>query len=215
MRDIVRYVVVLTTVCVVAASALAVVYAVTKGPIAEAERQEKLKAIREVLNPKPENSPDEDTFESPTAKTFYQGRNAAKELTGLALAVTSPDGYSGNIDLMMGINPSDGKITGIYVLKHLETPGLGSKIKDDSFQGQFIGKAIIAGQGESDPNFIVKKDGGSVEAISGATISSRAVAKALRGGLESFNKEYGGNGGGSAPPAERGTAEGPERREGS
>jgi electron transport complex protein RnfG len=93
---------------------------------------------------------------------------------------------SGLITLMFGTN-SDGAVTGLRVLSHTETPGLGAKIATTQFRDQF--------KNRRPEQLILKKDdpaGGQINAITGATISSRVVTNATRSTLESFNKEKAG-----------------------
>jgi electron transport complex protein RnfG len=186
MVDLRRLMIVLTLVTAVAGVVLALVEAVTRAPIAAQRRLEMMRALQAVLPPV-DNAPDSDTVRLVTGRnkkgqelvrTFYRGRQG-KELRGIAFAVTAPDGYSGNIEIMVGVDPQ-GVVTGVAILKHAETPGLGDKITRPEFTGRFLGKAL----GTAD--WRVKKDGGDFDQLTGATISPRAVVGALRGGLEFF-----------------------------
>jgi len=84
---------------------------------------------------------------------------------------TSRNGYSGAIDILVGIN-KDYTIRDVAILSHTETPGLGSRITEEKFTGQFI--SLDSG------NIALSKDGGKIDAITGATISSRAVTEAIQ-----------------------------------
>jgi electron transport complex protein RnfG len=112
--------------------------------------------------------------------TFYRGRHGG-QLSGIAFQVTAPDGYGGNIDIMVGVDPQ-GTVTGVAILKHGETPGLGDKIARPDFTGRFIGKGL------DNADWRVKKDGGDFDQLTGATISPRAVVGAIRRGLEFFRE---------------------------
>ncbi|MBN1592216.1 MAG: RnfABCDGE type electron transport complex subunit G [Candidatus Coatesbacteria bacterium] len=184
MDTVPRMVAVLTIVCCVAAIALSQVYSVTKEPIANAEKNEQLKAIKAVLPPY-DNDPlkevEKHKYEGSTFE-FYAGKKAG-ELVGRAVKVKSDSGYSGTIEAMLGIAP-DGKITGLYILKHSETPGLGAKIVEKAFTDQFTGKQL------GKCNLCVKKDGGDIDQITGATISPRAVCFAVRQGLLAHKALY-------------------------
>ena len=79
-------------------------------------------------------------------------------------------GYGGTIDVLVGIDP-DGKLRGIRIISQQETPGLGAKITEAAFLDKFIGVAI--------DELNLSRDGGSIDAITGATISSRAIVDAL------------------------------------
>lgn len=191
MPDIARYIITLTLICIVAAAVLAGVYTITKEPIAISERQEKLKAIKIVLPPF-NNEPDKEE-EKITVKDretdvekdiyFYPGKNKAGELVGVAIQTVSKTGYGGDIALMIGADMK-GEIQGLYILSYAETPGLGSKIDEESFKKQFVGKSV------SKNKISVIKDGGEIDSITGATISSRAVAYAVEEGLEVFKEKY-------------------------
>ena len=95
--------------------------------------------------------------------------------------MASPKGYGGTIRLLVGVNAA-GTVQGLAVLEQKETPGLGAKIKDDGFRGQFKGLRII------DTRWKVRKDGGDVDEITAATISSRAVVEAVARGLDVYRR---------------------------
>ena len=186
MNSMPRLILVLTLITAGAGLILSLVELVTREPIAEQRRLETLRALQAVL-PQANNSPDEDTVQLVTGKdkrgrdvqrTFFRGKQDGA-LSGVAFKVVAPDGYSGNIDIMVGIDPS-GTIAGIEILSHAETPGLGDKIALPSFKANFAGKNL----GNAD--WRVKKDGGEFDQITGATISPRAVVGAVRKGLEFF-----------------------------
>lgn len=115
---------------------------------------------------------------------IYQGMRNGK-ITAVAYSVISY-GYSGKIDTIMAVDP-EGKILGVRVLSHTETPGLGDKIeasKSDWVLG-FSGLSLDAPPAEQ---WAVKKDGGHFDQFSGATITPRAVVKAVKSGLDFFQK---------------------------
>lgn len=186
MRDILRLMVVLTCICIASAIALARVYDLTKESIAHQKRLEVLRAIRAVLPPY-DNEPDRDMVKLPMGidkkreeiqGVFYRGRKEGR-LTGVAFKVSSPEGYGGTIEVMMGLLP-DGTVHGIEILSHLETPGLGAKIEEAKFKDRFKKRSL------SNTKWAVKKDAGDIDGITGATISSRTVIKAIRSGLEFY-----------------------------
>lgn len=98
--------------------------------------------------------------------------------TAVALQTTAPDGYSGNIHMLVAVS-IDGRVKGVRVLSHRETPGLGDKIelrRDDwilSFDGQQV-------RGSDDPRWEVRRNGGMFDAFAGATITPRAVINAVQ-----------------------------------
>lgn len=104
----------------------------------------------------------------------------------LALRTTAPDGYSGNIHLLVALN-TQGVVMGVRVLAHRETPGLGDKIelrRDDwilSFDGERL-------RGNPDPRWNVRRDGGMFDAFTGATITPRAVVNAVERTLRYANE---------------------------
>ncbi|MDW7644780.1 MAG: RnfABCDGE type electron transport complex subunit G [Desulfuromonadales bacterium] len=188
MKEIGRLALVLTLIAAGAALILSLVEAVTRAPIAETRRQETLKAIRAVLPADINNSPDEDTVAliagqdkkgRDVVNTFYRGRKEG-QMAGVAFKVVAPDGYSGNITIMVGVLP-DGRVHGIEILSHAETPGLGDAIELPWFKEQFSGKSLESA------DWRVKKDGGQFDQITGATISPRAVVGAVKKGLEFFS----------------------------
>jgi electron transport complex protein RnfG len=186
MKEIIRLVAVLTAICCVAALALAQVFELTKGPIAYQKRLEVLRAIRAVL-PKIDNEPDRDTIRVDLAGSrgdgemvFFRGRSQG-ELTGVAFIASSREGYGGTIEIMLGVDPQ-GSVLGVEILSHLETPGLGSKITGSPFRKQFVGRRL------DDTRWAVRKDGGDIDQITGATVSPRAVVQAIRTGLEIYQK---------------------------
>lgn len=98
------------------------------------------------------------------------------------LAVVKPYGYGGAVETIVGMD-SSGTITGVIVTNMSETPGLGAKVKDkNGFVKQFFGKT------SSENGFAVKKDGGELDAISSATVTSRAVTKGVNAAVEVINK---------------------------
>ena len=116
------------------------------------------------------------------ATTVYRGTRGS-DVNALAYEI-SGQGYAGEIRLIMGLD-AEGKILGVRVLSHAETPGLGDKIEvaKDAWILAFDGLAL----GEPpEGEWAVKKDGGRFDQFSGATITPRAVVKAVRDGLAFF-----------------------------
>lgn len=167
----------------VMATALGFVYQVTKGPIEQALKQKEIQAIKEVL-PAFDNDP---TTEAKIIDglTFYYGTKAG-QMVGCAVKTFTDKGFSGRFDLMVGFKP-DGSINQIVVLEQKETPGLGSKMKEHKFKDQFIGlNAATLKKSE----LKVKKDGGTIDAITAATISSRAFCDGVQKAYSLFMKNY-------------------------
>ena len=183
MKESLRLVVVLTLVCLIAALALAGVDRLTKEPRLEQKRLAHLKAIKSVL-PLFNNDPLKDKKEI-EGITFYLGKKAG-EIIGVAFS-SKGEGYSGFITIMMGVSPEDDSITGIEILEHMETPGLGANIEKEEFKNQFTEKSL-ANSKLVDGRLGVKKDKGDIDALTGATISSRGVTEAVDKGLKDFLK---------------------------
>lgn len=114
-------------------------------------------------------------------KRIYLARQNGEVVTAI-VPVTAPDGYTGAIDLVVGVN-RDGSIAGVRVLSHRETPGLGDKIdlkKTDWILG-FDGRSL----GNPEPaRWAVRKDKGDFDQFTGATITPRAVVAATLRGLQ-------------------------------
>jgi electron transport complex protein RnfG len=115
----------------------------------------------------------------------YIGRKGG-EVTAAAFMFVAPDGYSGAINMMMGLN-SNGEILGVRVLKHSETPGLGDKIETAKSHWilKFNGHSL---QDLSPAQWAVKKDGGVFDQFSGATITPRKTVQAIYRALKFFKE---------------------------
>ncbi|MBR5603465.1 MAG: RnfABCDGE type electron transport complex subunit G [Bacteroidales bacterium] len=176
----------LFVICIVSGGVLGVVYNATKDPIAAAEAAKKTKAIKNVL-------PEFYELKETTVKSamedveipFHLAYDADNNFIGAAVETFTNKGFSGNISLMVGIL-ADGSIKNITVLQHAETPGLGSKMSEPEFKDQFNDKKA------GSFNIKVKKDGGDVDAITAATISSRAFCDAVNRALLTFENNKGG-----------------------
>jgi len=117
---------------------------------------------------------------------LYQLRDPAGEVRGFIFAVTTDEGYNGRIDLWLATD-LDGKVLGVRVKDHRETPGLGDKIDREvsdwilSFNGHSLAEPAQA--------WNVKRDGGEFDQFTGATITPRAVIHAVRDGLAKFGAQ--------------------------
>lgn len=168
-----KMVLILCAVAAVAAFILSLVNMATKEKIAEAYRQEFLRGLTAVL-PEYDNEPDKTILEVKDKK-IYVAKNDNKTVA-YAIKSTSPKGYGGDVVVLVGVKP-DGRINGIEILRHAETPGLGNKITEESWQKSFDNLTIK-------DDIAVKKDGGIIDQFSGATISPRAVCEAVDKGLK-------------------------------
>ncbi len=180
-------VIVLTVVSLIAAYSLASVYNVTKEPIEKAALKKKLDAIAKVA-PAFDNDPNADMFKLPASEAvsgmdsieIYPAKKGDKTV-GYAVKSYTMKGFSGLIVVMVGFN-SEGVINGYSVLQHAETPGLGSKMPTWFSNEAKPGRCII-GKNPKDTKIKVSKDGGDIDAITAATISSRAF-------LDAINRAY-------------------------
>jgi electron transport complex protein RnfG len=179
----------------VAGTALvALTYINTKDDIAEAEREAMLKKLHEIIKPGEHNN---DLFNDfvmvqseeylgtdkplPVFRARKDGRPVAVLLTAVA-----PDGYSGRIKLLVGVR-YDGTVAGVRVLSHQETPGLGDAIDErrSDWIFNFKGHSL---QNPPEKDWKVQRDRGKFDQITGATITSRAVVKAVRKALEYYQR---------------------------
>lgn len=180
MKDTIKLIFTLVIICVIAGFLLALVQKVTLTPIQETEKSVKNEAMNDVL-PGHDNDPLADKIEIDTdgnTWTFYIARKDGA-YAGVAFESTSTRGYGGDITVMVGVD-SDGRLTALKVTGQKETPGLGAKIVDPVWRAQFSGKSI------TDTKWAVKKDQGDIDQITAATISSRAVAEAVKAGLDVY-----------------------------
>ena len=163
----------LTLVALVAAALLGGLYVMTKAPIELQKQQKQQAAITSVL-PQIEGM----TIAEPEKAEGMTLYKAYKDGEWVATAVeTTENGFGGKFKVMIGFDQK-GNVVNYEVLEHQETPGLGDKMtfwfKNADKQGQ-----NILGSNPADRQFVVSKDGGEVDAITAATISSRAFLKAV------------------------------------
>lgn len=197
MRSTVILIFVLTLVCLISALALALVNNLTEDRIIEQKRLAELRAVVAALTCGDfvcDNDPSEDIMTIPgwnaedgVPSKLYQGKHNGKVE---AIAFTSiGEGYSGYITIMMGVKLT-GELTGIEILGHLETPGLGANIEKANFKNQFIGKSP-KGSPEGKMTVIKARKADKnweIEALTGATVSPRGVVEAINHGLAMFEK---------------------------
>jgi electron transport complex protein RnfG len=172
-------------------------YFYTRDAIEESERQAMLQALNSII---PAGSYDNDLVNDtkvlPANKQLglkkpaliYRARRQG-EIVAVAFPLTAPDGYNGPINLLLAVDRT-GRIMGVRVVSHLETPGLGDRIerRRSNWVEQFRGKSM-----EDPPSerWKVKKDGGIFDQFSGATITPRIIVKAIHRALTVINDEPG------------------------
>jgi len=178
--------------CLLMAIALLFANAQTESFIAERAMEDKLSSLQQVLPAELfDNNPLQDTrmiedaaFSDKPVEVFLAKKNG--EITATAFQ-TSGKGYGGLITLIMAVD-TGGKVLGVRVISHKETPGLADRIDitKDSWITSFNGKSL---ENTSEKNWHVKKDGGEFEQFTGATITPRAVVKAVYAGVQ-FNQKH-------------------------
>ncbi len=182
--NFVNMVLALVMVSVVAALALGSVYMLTKKPIALAQKRKQEAAIKAVLpafdHVKGVKVPDADGNDS----LLFNVATKDGKLVGIAVNTYTDKGFGGKIKAMIGFLPN-GTIYNTSILELKETPGLGTKLQKSKsdFPNQFKGKNPKTFQ------LKVTKDGGDVDAITAATISSRAFCDAVQRAYDTFEKE--------------------------
>lgn len=182
MRENLKLGFILLVVTAIAGLFLGVAHTITKEPIEKQALLEKNLAMQEIL-PSAENFElSEVKLPEGTVITDVNKGLKGNEVVGYAIKVT-PKGFGGLIDMMVGIS-ADGKIGGIKILSHGETPGLGANSTNISFYGQYKDKS-------AESQLEVVKTGASgdnqIQAITGATITSRAVTNGVNEAIEFYS----------------------------
>lgn len=161
---IIQYVFTLTIICVICGFVLSWVYKTTI-PQIELYQKKKIDLARRELLPQAIEFRDE--------QNWVSGYNEKSELVGRIVS-SEARGYGGKIKILIGLDIQN-KITGIKIIQQSETPGLGDQIKKKDFIQQFVGKD--------------KSEIAEVHAVTGATISSKAVIEAVKRGIEKLEQE--------------------------
>lgn len=196
----------LALICLVSAGLLAFVYKITKEPIAQAEQAKQKDAIEKVVAGFNNNPADEKTEVTISDGSKFAVFPAKKdgEIIGVAIEANTTKGFSGEIKVMVGFD-INGKILNYSVLQHAETPGLGSKMdewfrpaakKEKSLVEKIFGfevksvdrQSSIIDLNPATDKLAVAKDGGKIDAITAATISSKAFLDAVERAYEAFQK---------------------------
>lgn len=163
MKDakyILRLTLTLLAITAVVAGLLGLVNALTADRIAELTEEKALSAMREVLPA--------ERYEA--LEVTAEGISAAYRAAGAGYVVrVSVNGFGGAIDMMVGVG-EDGCVTGVSVISHGETASLGANCTREDFRARFVGASEA---------LAVKKDGGTVDALTGATVTSRAVTEGV------------------------------------
>ena len=191
-RNALRTGVVLLLFALVGTAILAFTHDRTEPVITRSQQAEKLALINQVLPASlydndllasVQTVPPDDRLGTRHSSSLWIARRG-QQVTAVVLEAVAPDGYAGDIALLIGID-IDGRVTGVRVTAHRETPGLGDYIEraKSAWIDQFSGKSLT----NPEPRrWKVAKDGGAFDSRAGATITPRAVVKAVRGALDYF-----------------------------
>ncbi len=191
-RSMLKNALVLGLFAIATVGSVAILQQATAERIAKAEREAQVRALSEIL---PQGSYDNHLLDnsldlhdpllgSKSPQTAYIALKDGQP-SAIILRTTAPDGYSGAIHLLIGIQ-ANGQLAGVRVLSHKETPGLGDKIElaKSAWIRSFDGKSLT---NPSEEGWAVKKDRGEFDQFAGATITPRAVVKAVHKALQFFD----------------------------
>ena len=184
---------ILTLFAIACTAAVSIVSELTKDKIKIQEQQQLLSTLHTIIDPsRYDNDIANECIKisgpelgSNKTQTAYIARKSG-EIIAVALTSIAPQGYNGNIEFIMAVN-NDGSVSGVRVLKHRETPGLGDKveIRKSDWITRFTGKSL---RSEDDSRWAVTKDNGIFDQFTGATITPRAVVNGVKDTLNYFNK---------------------------
>lgn len=176
---------------VVTAGLIAITQVSTSDRIKRNEREQQARALYEIA---PREGLDSDLLENGVEfvapellgherpETAYRAIRNGETLM-VILPVVAPDGYTGDIGMIVGIN-ADASVAGVRVLAHKETPGLGDKV--DLKKSRWVLGFANQSKDETDPGWAVRKDGGRFDQFTGATITPRAVVNAVGRAVDYF-----------------------------
>ena len=175
---------VLFTITLIASAGVGAVNMITEEPIAAAKAAATTAAVANVLPEFEQNQVSEQEIDGMTIKVYTA--TSGESVVGYAVESMTKSGFGGAIRMMVGFLP-DGKIFNVNVLEQAETPGLGTKMCDE-------GNALISSIKDKDADelkFSVKKDGGELDALTAATISSRAYYDAVARAYKAYQMASG------------------------
>lgn len=194
MNKIIKNTIILTVITLVSGLLLGLAYEVTKDPIAQSEENAKREAWQAVFPDASEDAFEQTDVDQDIAASVIKDLGISATIdevctvdggdTGYVITATDGEGYGGDIQVTVGIT-ADGTVSGVSFLSISETAGLGMKATEASFYEQYVG--VQAEQ------FYVSKDGGQgepIDALSGATITTRAVTGAVNAALGYFQNAF-------------------------
>jgi electron transport complex protein RnfG len=176
MKETIKLVSVLTIICAFSAAMLAAVYNKTIAPINAALEIKTANAAGEVI---PAGFP-QVVKQEIKGEMFFVSRDADGTVKAVAVQGSSKNGYGGDMTLMVGLS-SDRTLVSFRVISSKETAGLGTKIVEPEFMNPLLGKPFSS-------NWKVRKDGGDFDAVTSATISSRAALDCIRDAILKYEK---------------------------
>ncbi len=174
-------VLVLFAITAIASASVGGIYILTKEPIAIATENAKKEALAQVLPSFEETTMTNLTIDDLNIELYTA--TSGGEVVGYAINTATMSGFSGLFRLMVGVD-TEGKLLNVNVLSHSETPGLGSKMADE-------GNSLLSSVKDkklSDINWAMSKNGGDIDALTAATISSVAYADALKRAMDAYNQ---------------------------
>lgn len=186
MKDILKLGTTLFAICAVASLVLGVTNNVTE-PVIEERNIQASNESRKIVLPQADEFKVLEGMNSDIVVEVYEGLKN-KEVIGYTIK-TSSKGYGGAIESMIGIS-KEGKITGVEIGNHSETPGLGSKATEPAFKGQYLDKDVLK------PLSVIKgsaNNDNEISAISGATITSNGVTSGVNAAMKIYNEKLSGN----------------------
>ena len=194
MNKIIKNTIILTVITLVSGLLLGLAYEITKDPIAQSEENAKREAWQAVFPDASEDAFEQIDVDQDIAASVIKDLGISATIdevctvdggdTGYVITATDGEGYGGDIQVTVGIT-ADGTVSGVSFLSISETAGLGMKATEPSFYEQYVG--VQAEQ------FYVSKDGGQgepIDALSGATITTRAVTGAVNAALGYFQNAF-------------------------
>ena len=186
--------IILSIMAVATTAVVAATYLSTKTNIADNRRAAEEKALLDIIPKSRHNNSMLDSVVAVNDEKYLGLRTEKKihvakqnnSVVGVIIPATARDGYSGDIDIIVGIN-TDGTVAGVRALNHRETPGLGDKVdrKKSDWIDSFTGKSLVNPGIE---RWKVKKDKGIFDQFTGATITPRAVTNAVKQALLYFEE---------------------------
>ena len=170
MREIIKLVVVLTLICGISVGTLEIARANLAGRIEKQNDRYIRGPALSRLFAKPADELLENkinlNLDGQKYPVFFMRENG--KVTGLAVEATGKGGYGGDIQIMLGIDLLTGKLKGMEIIQHSETPGVGAQVEKENFRSQWINLPLTE-------NIALRQDNGKIQGITGATYSSRAV----------------------------------------